>query len=523
VLVRPGKPFSIVENIQSKRKTPAAVCLKDEERVFGSDAINKKFRTPQQVFVYSHEYLTQTINNPRFKEFLSTFFVSNEILEDNERGSIQLKLRYLNKEFRFIPEEVVGMMLRYVKYLSDKFSQADIKDCVITVPNFYSYKERQAIVQSAQIAGLTVLALVNENVGAAVQYALERRFNKTENIVFYNMGSSYTQVSVVNFATLKQNQANNKTIDYNSISVISETWDRNLGGRNFDYNIIRHLMELFDNLPQRKGKPSVSKNNKIAEKMLQTAIQAKEVLSANKEANVQVLTVEDNLNLVSKLTKETFEKISDNEFRRVFEPLSKALKNANLSIKDIDQVELVGGSIRVPRIQEILKENVGANKIGAHINGDEAMAFGTAFIAANFSSNFRARKLDLYHGTNYELKIKLSPPVNTTNLCAENLEEFAFNCVRPLNKETTIFTVRKGVDITRIVSFKHDSDFEISLFERLEGSEEDNLVVRYRISQVNSALKQAVEKEIVTPNSNLVNLRFKMDRNGLIDLKVNKF
>ena len=495
--------------------------MKDEERVFGSDALNKKVRNPQNVFVYAHDFLSKHISDPELKQLFSDYFLSYVIEEDKERGSFQFKIKYSNKDFRFYPEEVVGMILRYVKFLSDKFTQADIKECVITVPNFYSLKERQAIYQSAQIAGLSVLGLVNENVGAAVQYALERRFNKTENIIFYNMGSSYTQVSLVNFNTLSRNQSSTKTVEYNEIKVLSESWDRKLGGRNFDYNIIRHMMKLFDDLPQRKGKNSVSKNPKISEKMLQTAIQVKEILSANKEAVVQVLTVEDNLNLYTKMAKETFEKISNSEFGRVFSPISQVLKNSNFTIDDIDQIEIIGGSVRIPKLQEILRENVGATKIGTHMNGDEAVAFGTAFIAANFSSNFRARKMNLYHGTNYELNVRLSTTLkNFSKFCDHDYQGYAVDCMRNLKKETTIFKVRNGLDISRLVTFKHDSDFDVDVYEKLDNSENDSLILKYKVSRINSSIQKALTKENVTPQNSKINLKFKLDRNGLLDLKV---
>jgi len=112
------------------------------------------------------------------------------------------------------------MLLRYVKFLSDKYSKSNIRDCVITVPGFFGYKERLAIHQSAEIAGLTVLGIINENLGAAIQYGLEKKFNKTENIIFYNMGSSYTQASLVTYKTTEEiNKATNKTFDYNTITV----------------------------------------------------------------------------------------------------------------------------------------------------------------------------------------------------------------------------------------------------------------------------------------------------------------
>jgi hypoxia up-regulated 1 len=218
-----------------------------------------------------------------------------------------------------------------------------------------------------------------------------------------------------------------------------------------------------------------------------------------------------------------YEKISENEFNRVIEPIQKVLKSSNLTIDDIDQIELLGGSVRIPKIIEILKENLGANKIGTHMNGDEAVAFGTAFIAANFSSNFRARKMDLYHGANYELRIRLSSSLDHkqfTRFCEENLEDFAIDCLRPLKKETSIFKIRHGYELTRLVSFRHDSDFDVDVYETLEGSEDDNLILKYKVSNITTTIQKAVKDENLTPQSARINLKFKMDRTGMLDFKV---
>ena len=147
------------------------------------------------------------------------------------------------------------MLFRYIKFLSEKFGGLAIKECVVTVPSFYGYKERLAIAQAISLTGMNLLSIVNENVGAAVNYALEKKSNKTENIIFYNMGNSYTQTSLVQFFTEEVLQ-NNKNVTITSLKVIAETWDKELGGRNFNYNLIRYLMKKFDGYPQRKGKPS---------------------------------------------------------------------------------------------------------------------------------------------------------------------------------------------------------------------------------------------------------------------------
>ena len=278
-------------------------------------------------------------------------------------------------------------------------------------------------------------------------------------------------------------------------------------------------MTLFDNLPQRKGKPSVQNSNKIAEKMLPSAIRAKEVLSANKDAFVQVLGVEDNLNLQERFMRETFEKISEDELSRVYVPIERLLNSTKFNLDSIDQVELIGGSIRIPAVQERLKEKLG-NKLGMHMNGDESVAFGTAFLAANLSSNFRTKRVDIIHGMNFEIRIKLNHYLNKNEtLCEENYKDLALNCTRSLNKETALYKLRHGFDISRTVSFTHDSDFEVNIYEKFENDELENHIITLKITGVNKIFQDAIQKGI-KPFNHKIHLRFKLDKNGFIDLTV---
>ncbi len=301
-MVKVNQPFQIVENIQTKRKTETALSFRDEERTYGADAVNKRARNPSQTFTNLNEFLGKTYNDEGLKSYLEKYFVSYELEEDKERQSVSFKVKYLKKDYTFSSEELFGMMLRYIQFLSEKFSRSPIRECVITVPSFYGYKERLAISQAVSLTNMKLLIIVNGNIGAAVNYALEKKTNKTENIIFYNMGNSITQTSLVQFISEEAPAANGKSVINTKMKVLAEAWDRHLGGRNFNYNLIRYLMKRFDEYPQRKGKVSVSGNPKIAEKILAEAIRVKEILSSNKEVKVQVLSLEDNINLQEELT-----------------------------------------------------------------------------------------------------------------------------------------------------------------------------------------------------------------------------
>jgi hypoxia up-regulated 1 len=518
-MLRPGRPFTMVENIQSKTKTPTSVALKDDERVFGADATVKKPRLPKGVLTFFHEYLGKKHSSEEVKNFIERFFVAYDMEEDQERGTTTFKITFNKEEFKFSTEEVYGMLFRYIKYLADKFSQSDIKDCVVTVPAFFGYRQRQALAQAVEMSRLNLLGFVSENVAAAVQFSMNKNFNSTEYYIFYNMGSSYTQATLVSFLSNMQTK-NNKTVEVSkTLNVLGETWDKDLGGNGFNFNLVRHLMKKFDELPERKDKPSVMNDYKVAERILPGAVRYKEILSANKEVPVSILSVDSGMNLKTKLTREEFEEINKNDFEKVYNPIEKLLNRTGVTLDKINQIELLGGSIRIPKIQENLKLKLGdySNILGTHMNGDDSMAFGAAYVCANYSSNFKGAKIELYHGANYEVKIKLSHIQNETEtLCADNTTTLADNCVRKLDKTTILYKLRYGLDLARTVSFKHDSDLKVELFEKFEDSEE-KLVATYKLTgmdKMRSKLKN--EKLDIMPK---VNLRFKQDGKGIISLK----
>jgi hypoxia up-regulated 1 len=517
-MLRPSRPFTMVENIQSKTKTPTAVAFKDDERVFGADAMAKKPRLPKGVLTFFHEYLGKRHSSDEVKNFIKRFFVSYEMEEDEKRGTTTFKITFNKEEFKFSTEEVYGMIFRYIKYLADKFSQADIKDCVVTVPSFFGYKQRQALAQAVEMSKLNLLSFVSENVAAAVQFSMNKNFNTTEHYIFYNMGASYTQATLVSYLSNMQTKNNKTTEVSKTLTVLGETWDSELGGNRFSYNLVRHLMKKFDELPSRQNKPSVMDDYRVVERILPSATKYKEILSANKDVPVSILSVESGMNLQTRISRDEFEEINNSDFDKVYDPIERLLNKTGVSIDDIAQIELLGGSIRVPKVQEVLKAKLGnySNLVGTHMNGDDSMAFGAAYICANFSSNFKGAKIDLKHGANYEVNLRLNHIQNENDvLCGENVTEIAENCVRKLQKNTTLYKVRYGLDLARTVSFKHDGDLTVQLLEKFDDSEE-KLLVTYFITGMTGVKNNLKQDNVnVLPK---VNLRFKQDYKGLISL-----
>ena len=237
-------------------------------------------------------------------------------------------------------------------------------------------------------------------------------------------------------------------------------------------------------------------------------------------AIVNILGVEGGENLNSQISRDEFDKISSYELDRVYTPIDKVLKSANMTLNDIAWVEILGGSVRIPSVQEVLRKELG-DKLGIHMNGDDSMAFGAAFIAANYSSNFKlAQRLELYHGNTFEILIKLKhiEHENTTQeICADDFDGLAEHCNRKLNKAAPLFKIRHGLDISKTVSMKHDGNFDIFVYERFPG-EEENLLMTYKIRGIQESLA-ALRADNITSKPK-VNLKFKLNKRGSVGLTV---
>lgn len=219
-MLRPGRPFTMVENVQTKTKTQNVISFKDDERFFGFDALNKKARFPKQVINYMNDFIGVSPYDKNVVKLMQDFFLSYDITEDEERAVITFNVDFNGEARKFKTEEIYGMIFRYIKYLADKFAANNIRDCVVTIPAFYGYKEKQALENAIEIAGLHLLSYVNENVAAAVHFFMDKRVNTTQNIIFYNMGSSYTQAALVKFSYETEEVKKGEKIENKRIYVI---------------------------------------------------------------------------------------------------------------------------------------------------------------------------------------------------------------------------------------------------------------------------------------------------------------
>ena len=231
-LVKPGQPFAIVENTASKRKTETWITITEDERFFGVDSFTESTKHPVTSYSQLHRFIGQEWNADFIDKILKERYIVNELAED-DRGLVGWKVFKKDddgkrEELIFYTEELAAQLLKYGRKLSEIQSGGTIKDCVITIPSYYTPSQRRMIFDSADIAGLSVLQLIHENTAAATMFGIDRLDkDKPVVVLFYNMGGMDTEVSIVRYSAITE-VANNKSFEH--VEILAETYDRELGG-----------------------------------------------------------------------------------------------------------------------------------------------------------------------------------------------------------------------------------------------------------------------------------------------------
>ena len=265
----------------------------------------------------------------------------------------------------FFPEEISSMVLLKMKQIAEAYLGMKVINAVITVPTGFNDSQRQATKDAGTIAGLNVLRIINEPTAAAIAYAMDNKVWGERNILIFDLGGGTLDVLIV-------------TIEDGIIKVISTASREHLGGEDFDNRLVHHFIQEF----KRKHKKDLSANKRAVRRLKTACERAKLILSSSSQTSIDIDSLFDGIDLYSTITRTQFEELCSDLFRWILDPVRESLRCAGLNKDQIDDIVLVGGMTRIPKIQELLKDFFNGKELYKSINPEEAVAYGAAIQAA---------------------------------------------------------------------------------------------------------------------------------------------
>lgn len=418
----------------------------------------------------------------------------------------------------FTPEELVAMVLNHavdisVAYAAEQGGSMSVapKDVVLTVPSFTTQKERLALLDAAALAELNVLTLIDETTASALHYAMDKTFADGEQLMlFYNMGASSLQVSLIRFFSYEQPQKFGKPKASPALEVLSKAWDPTLGGNAFDHLLVEFLADHFNDVWEKTGRRKGKDVRNFPRAMTKLRIQAnkiKHVLSANNDIPVFIEAVHDDVSISTHVSRAQLEDMASSLLKRAIAPAMRALELANKTAADLTGMELIGGGMRIPRIQSELTKAFGGMEVGLHINADESMALGAAFAGANISTAFRVRHVGMTDLNPFQIQVSLKDLDETPQ------GDDAWS------KLTVLFKSFSKLGVKKTIAFTHDRDVHCSL-DYVESDPNlpagtDISIEKYNISGIEEFAKEMTEKNLGKPK---VSLQFEMSSSGITRL-----
>ncbi|XP_050389309.2 endoplasmic reticulum chaperone BiP-like [Patella vulgata] len=347
----------IIPNDQGNRITPSYVAFTDEgERLIGDAAKNQLTSNPENTVFDVKRLIGRTWDDPSVQK--DKEYYPFKIVNKNGKPHIQVTVK--GQKRIFAPEEISAMVLGKMKAIAEDYLGKNVTRAVVTVPAYFNDAQRQATKDAGRIAGLDVLRIINEPTAASIAYGLDKKGGE-KNIVVYDLGGGTFDISAL-------------TIDQGVFEVLSTNGDTHLGGEDFD----QRVMEYFLKVIKKKSGKDIRKDNRAVQKLRREVEKAKRTLSSQHQARIEIESLFDSEDFSETLTRAKFEELNMELFRSTLKPVTNALKDAGLETSDVDEIILVGGSTRIPKIQELVKTYFSGKEPNRGVNPDEAVAYGAA-------------------------------------------------------------------------------------------------------------------------------------------------
>jgi L1 cell adhesion molecule like protein len=355
----------IIANDQGNRTTPSHVAFNDTEKLVGDAAKNQIAMNMQNTIFDAKRLIGRMFDDPVAQNDIKHF--PFKTIRDSDNGKCKFVVDYKGEEKTFKPEEISAFVLMEMKRIAEAYLGQEVKNAVVTVPAYFNDAQRNATKDAGTIAGLNVLRILNEPTAAAVAYGLDKTkgIDGEHHVLIFDLGGGTFDVSIL-------------CIDDGVFEVKSTAGDTHLGGEDFDNRLVTHFIEEF----KRKHKKDISGNKRAMTRLRTACEKAKRTLSASSQASIEIDTLFDGIDFYTTITRARFEELCADLFRGTLEPVEKALRDAKIDKTKIDEIVLVGGSSRIPKIQKLLQDYFNGKELNKSLNPDECVAYGAAVQAA---------------------------------------------------------------------------------------------------------------------------------------------
>ncbi|WVQ70888.1 heat shock protein HSS1 [Cryptococcus sp. DSM 104548] len=364
----------IIANDQGNRTTPSYVAFNDSERLIGDAAKNQVAMNPYNTVFDA-------------KRLIGRKFADADVQADmkhwpfkivDKAGKPVIQVEYRGEEKSFTPEEISSMVLIKMKETAEAYLGGAVTKAVVTVPAYFNDSQRQATKDAGLIAGLDVLRIINEPTAAAIAYGLDKKTEGEKNVLIFDLGGGTFDVSLL-------------TIEEGIFEVKATAGDTHLGGEDFDNRLVNHFVQEF----KRKNKKDLSSNARALRRLRTACERAKRTLSSAAQTSIEIDSLFDGIDFYTSITRARFEELCQDLFRSTMDPVEKVLRDSKIDKSNVNEIVLVGGSTRIPKIQKLVSDMFSGREPNRSINPDEAVAYGAAVQAAILTGDTSEATQDL--------------------------------------------------------------------------------------------------------------------------------
>ncbi len=365
----------IIPNEMGENTTPSVVSFDGKERLVGKAAKEKITKNYQNTVYDAKRLIGRRFGDKIVQEDMKRWPFKVEKDEKTDRPLIVVD--YLGQKKKFLAEEISAMVLGKLKKTAEDYLGSEVKNAIITVPAYFNDSQRQSTKDAGRIAGLNVMRIINEPTAAAVAYGLDNKSSEDRTVLVFDLGGGTFDVSIL-------------SISEETFEVKSTSGNTHLGGEDFDNQIMGICIQKFS---EETG-TDISNNQKALRKLKLYCEKAKRELSSAQETHIDIDNLAEEEDLDITISRFDFEEHCNELFKRCFDSIKEAMEEASLTKNDIDDIVLVGGSSRIPKLQEMIKNYFNGKELCKNIDVDEAIAYGAAYQAAVVNGNKNPNEKD---------------------------------------------------------------------------------------------------------------------------------